>query len=112
MLWLQHPARRFFAGVLRLLQCPAGRRYARAMSKKPAEKPNPARIVLQAFAERDVSIRAIARELDIEPSTVSRWPERNKGAGDIPSRYHRPLLDLAAKRGALVTADVLVTGRW
>ncbi len=98
--------------MLRLLQCPAVRRYARVMTKKPPDKPNPARTVLQAFAERDVSIRAIARELRIEPSTVSRWPERNKGAGDIPSRYHRPLLDLAAKRGALVTADVLITGRW
>lgn len=78
---------------------------------KPAAK-NPARVVLQQFQAAGVSIRAIARELDIEPSTVSRWPERNLGAGDIPSRYHRGLLKLAAAHGALVTADTLVTGSW
>lgn len=72
---------------------------------------NPARVVLARFADAGVSARAISRALGIEPSTVSRWNERNKGAGDIPALYHRPLLQLAAQHGAQVTAETLILGR-
>jgi transposase len=75
-------------------------------------KKNPATVVLSRFAEAGVSARSIAKALGVHPSTVGRWPERNRGAGDIPSLYHRGLLKLAAERGALVTADTLVTGDW
>jgi IS30 family transposase len=75
------------------------------------EQINPARVVLARFADAGVSARAISRALSIEPSTVGRWPERNKGAGDIPALYHRPLLQLAAQHGAQVTAETLILGR-
>lgn len=80
---------------------------------KTAKPPkNPATETIAAFARAGVSMRAIAKHLGVQPSTVKRWPNCDEGAGNIPSRYHRDLLKLAAEKGALVTSDTLITGIW
>ena len=74
----------------------------------------PAEIVIRELRRAGVSMRAIARHLDIAPSTVLRWPKsRAEGGTDglIPSRYHRDLLALARRNGAALSADDLVYGR-
>lgn len=55
----------------------------------------------------------ICRALGVSPSTVWRWGQPlPKGTGGlIPSRYHAPLLALAAQCGIILTADDLVLGR-
>lgn len=68
------------------------------------KKQTPAEVVIDAFG-----IRPLARELDIDPSTIVRW--RRILPGLIPSGYHRPLLALAERDHISLTADDLVNGR-
>jgi len=51
-----------------------------------------------------LGVRPLARHLKIYPSTVSRWILK----GCVPSKYHKPILELA---GAKLTADDLIYGR-
>jgi transposase len=79
------------------------------MTTKPAPK-TPAVETIAAFARAGLSIRGIARRLKVHPSTVLRWQQSDNGAGNVPSRYHRRLLALAAETGAEVTERTLING--
>lgn len=63
----------------------------------------PAEVVIDLFG-----IRPLARELDVDPTTVIRW---RSGDGLVPAAYHVPLLDLAKRDGEKLTANDLVYGR-
>ena len=73
----------------------------------------PAEVVLEAFRDIGMSGRALARHLELAPTTVSRWcREEPEGCGGlIPSRHQRPLLQLAAKHRVPLTAEDLILGR-
>lgn len=64
----------------------------------------PAEVVIELFG-----IRPLARELDVDPTTVVRW--RSNDDGLIPSSYHRQLLELAERDGVELTAEHLIHGR-
>jgi len=64
----------------------------------------PAEVVIELFG-----IRPLARELEVDPTTVVRW--RNNDDGLIPSTYHRQLLELADRNGETLTAEDLIHGR-
>lgn len=68
---------------------------------------SPAEVVIDVFG----GIRAAARVLDIEPSTVWRWRWETRCAGRIPNEHLRPLLDAAQKLGKRLTLEELVWGR-
>lgn len=79
------------------------------MTKKPTPT-SPAVETIAAFARAGLSIRALARRLDVQPSTVLRWKQSGAGAGYVPPRYHQRLLALAAETGAAVTERTLING--
>lgn len=83
--------------------------YALPMAKNSAPK-KPAVETIAAFARAGLSIRALARRLDVQPSTVLRWQQSGAGAGYVPPRYHQALLALAAETGADVTERTLING--
>lgn len=64
----------------------------------------PAEVVIREFG-----IRPLARDLDVDPTTIVRW--RNNAGGLIPSGYHKPLLALAVAERKTLSADDLVHGR-
>lgn len=69
----------------------------------------PAQLVINRFG----GVRALARKLEVYPSTVSRWAaeEGKKGTGgQIPGRYHVALLDMAKKENIYLTAEELIRG--
>lgn len=80
----------------------------------PTKRLTPAEAVIATFG-----IRALARHLDLCPSTVWEWKEeRPRGReprdsyGLVPSNYHRAILDLAKRENKPeITADVLIYGR-
>lgn len=61
--------------------------------------------------------RALADKLGCDPTTVWRfqpWPKnkpKNNKQGIIPVRWHRKLLDLAAKEGKKLSIEDIVYGR-
>lgn len=68
----------------------------------------PGELIAQTFRPTDLE-----RELHVSRSTIWRWGQPvPKGTGGlIPSRYHAPLLRMAAERSIVLTADDLVLGR-
>ena len=67
-------------------------------------KKTPAEVVIAEFG-----IRPLARELEIDPTTVIRW--RSSKRGLVPSAYHTALLALAPKLGVQLTEGDLIHGR-
>lgn len=73
--------------------------------KRKGDRCEPAASVIGKFG----GVRALARELRLDPSALSRWQERGKGGGGlIPAKYHWSLLALARARRIPLTADDLV----
>jgi len=72
------------------------------------KKLNPGRVVLS-----ELGMTAAANACGVRPTTVWRWAqESGRGTGgNVPSRYHLPLLNLARESGKVLTADDLVYGR-
>lgn len=68
------------------------------------KKMTPADVVIAEFG-----IRPLARELNIDPTTIVRW--RRSARGLVPSAYHTALLDLAVREKVTLTAEDLVNGR-
>lgn len=66
-------------------------------------KLTPAEVVIADFG-----IRPLARDLDIDPTTVVRWRKRTGGL--VPSDYHIDLLKLAKKRGKPLSETELIRG--
>lgn len=62
-------------------------------------KQTPADVVIERFG-----IRPLARELGINPSTISRWRE----SGFVPAVHHVRLIEMSDNR---LTASDLVFGR-
>ena len=52
-----------------------------------------------------LGVRPLARMLNVSPSTVGKWKERE---GGIPSQYHKKIIELSEGE---ITADDLVFGR-
>lgn len=77
------------------------------MAKK---KFTPAELVIDLFG-----IRPLAADLAAEtggtcsPTTVLRW--RDRDGGEVPGRWHKPLLALAKQRRTRLTAEELLYGR-
>lgn len=77
------------------------------------QKKLPGELVVDLFGGE----RALADMLNCDPTTVWRfqpWPKqkpKNNKNGIIPVRWHRPLLDLAAKKGLKLSIEDLVYGR-
>lgn len=70
----------------------------------------PAAIVVAKFG----GVRALARALGLNPSTVCKWglpKERGGCDGRIPHKHHRALLDLASDRKKRLTLKELCFGR-
>lgn len=70
----------------------------------------PAQVVIQAFG----GVRATARAIGRDPSTVSRWkkPKSKKGCGgDVPGLLHKTILRVAQNRGLNITIQDLLYGR-
>lgn len=70
----------------------------------------PAEVVIDVFG----GIRATARVLDVEPSTVCRWTwERRRGGtgGLVPQRYFEVLMIAATTRNKLLTLEHLHKGK-
>lgn len=68
---------------------------------------DPARKVIQRFG----GVRPLARILDVDPSTVSRWQqprERRGQAGLIPAQYQGPILRSARQHGIPLSAEDLI----
>jgi hypothetical protein len=71
---------------------------------------SPADIVIERFG----GVRPLARLLELNHSSVARWPapKTKRGSGGlVPSQYHRRLLDLARERGIELSASELIFGR-
>lgn len=69
----------------------------------------PAEKVIAAFN----GVRATARALGINSSSVSRWPlpkERRGLDGRVPSVHQAKILRLARERGIQITAEDLIHG--
>jgi transposase-like protein len=69
----------------------------------------PADIVIFRFG----GVRALARLLGKDPSTIHRWrmPADKGGlAGRVPSMSQARLLELAQEHGIALTADELIAG--
>lgn len=69
----------------------------------------PAEIVIARFG----GVRALARLVEKDPSTVHRWRlpvERGGTAGRVPSYLQEKVLDLATKHSVALTADDLIRG--
>ena len=70
----------------------------------------PAEVVIDVFG----GVRAAARAVNVEPSTVLRWCKRADGTlktGWIPHEYIRPILDAAAQHGKRLTIEEIIWGR-
>ena len=70
---------------------------------------SPAHIVISRFG----GVRALARLLGKDPSTVHRWkmpPDKGGLGGRIPSTAQGRLLDLARERGVELTPAELISG--
>lgn len=67
-------------------------------------KLTPAEVVIEIFG-----IRPLARELEVDPTTIVRW--RRGPGGLIPSQYHKPLLLLAQRDRQKLTPEHLVNGK-
>lgn len=63
----------------------------------------PGVLVVQVFG----GVRKLARLLEIDPSTVSRW----QTTGRVPSGMQRDVLQLAWQEGLDLTAHDIVWGR-
>lgn len=63
---------------------------------------NPAEVVIA-----ELGIRPLARELNTDPRTISRWRE----SGLVPSRYHVAILETAKRFKVRVTERELIHGR-
>lgn len=63
----------------------------------------PAEFVIELFG-----IRPLARELNVDPTTIVRWRQHG---GLIPSNYHKPLLELAQRDRQKLTPEHLVNGK-
>lgn len=58
-------------------------------------------------------VRAVARALDLNPSSVSRWtaPKEKRGLGGrVPSIHQAKILQIARERGLDLTAADLIHG--
>lgn len=64
---------------------------------------HPAELVVRAFG----GVRAAARLLNCEASTVSRW----KQSGKVPAGWQKEILKAAWERGIDLTAHDLIFGR-
>jgi transposase-like protein len=56
-------------------------------------------------------VRALARELALDPSALSKWTttlKRGGGGGLIPSRYFHGILAVARAKGIRLSADDLI----
>jgi len=56
-------------------------------------------------------VRALARELALDPSSISKWStsvRRGGSGGQIPARYFHGLLALARAQRVRLTADELI----
>jgi hypothetical protein len=70
----------------------------------------PQQVVIDVFG----GIRAVARVVDVAPSTVLRWgiPRKRSGNGGlIPSMYHQALLSAALEQGKRLTEEHLRIGK-
>lgn len=68
----------------------------------------PADLVIARFG----GVRPLARLLEIDHTTILQWqrkPPRGRD-GLIPSRYHIPLLELAARLDVALSTDDLIHG--
>lgn len=68
---------------------------------------SPAERVIAAFK----GVRATARALELDPSSVARWPlpkTRRGLGGKIPSAHMDKILRLSIKRGLGLTAEDLI----
>lgn len=68
------------------------------------KKLTPAEVVIAEFG-----IRPLARQLEVDPTTVARWRRTSRGL--VPSIYHQPLLALAVREKKTLTTEDLVNGR-
>lgn len=71
---------------------------------------SPAELVIELFG----GVRPLARVLGKNPSSVSRWvkhSKRYKKFGAVPTSMQAELLDLAKKRGLMLTAEELMRGK-
>lgn len=66
---------------------------------------SPAKLVILLFG----GIRPVARIVNIAHSGVSNW-QKSKDGG-VPRSHHITLLNIAKKRGVLLTAEDLTFGR-
>lgn len=66
---------------------------------------SPAQTVISVFG----GVRALARLLECDPSTVSVWQKRT--GGRVPDKHHTTLLALARERKLRLTTDDLIYGR-
>lgn len=67
----------------------------------------PAASVIAKFG----GVRPLARELGLDPSTISKWQTRSRKHGTeglIPARYHWTLLALARSRSIELEAEELI----
>lgn len=72
---------------------------------------NAASKVIKAFGSAAELARVCSKHSSISRSAVSRWPKpiKDKGlGGNIPSRFHRVILDEANARDNGLTASDLV----
>jgi transposase-like protein len=66
---------------------------------------NPAAGVIAKFG----GVRALARELGVDPATLSKWQRVKEGCGGlIPARYHWTLLTLARAKKIALSADDII----
>jgi hypothetical protein len=72
--------------------------------KMIGDRCEPAASVIAKFG----GVRALARELRLDPSAVSKWQISKGGAGLIPAKYHWTLLKLARAKAVALTAGDLV----
>ena len=73
-------------------------------------KLSPAEYLIHVFG----GVRATARIVDREPSSVSKWQnyiDKTGSQGGIPRVIHQTILKHAKKNGLDFTADDLVNGR-
>ena len=68
----------------------------------------PAELVIAKFG----GVRPLARLLGLDHSTLCGWQRKAPKGSDglVPSRYHKPLLDLAKEKGIELTPDDLIYG--
>lgn len=80
---------------------PAPLKAPRTLKRRP-KRPgkDPAATVIAMLG----GVAVVSTELEIARGTVHSWRVK----GDLPVRYHRPLLSLAAVRGVLLTPGMLI----